>query len=155
MPPPSTEKSFATVSSENFFFVFSSSDKVDHKVAGTAHYNDPKKRRKLKWYGHVSRSSGLAKTILQGAVKGRRRQGRQKKRWGDNIRKQAWSSPSLRQQRKTEKMEETGCGVICSAQTTLAAKGKVKVKVIMTPNLIFQTDLLILLLFPFQGKLVS
>ena len=26
------------------------------------------KRRKLKWYGHVSRSSGLAKTILQGTV---------------------------------------------------------------------------------------
>ena len=24
------------------------------------------KRRKLKWYGHVTRSSGLAKTILQG-----------------------------------------------------------------------------------------
>ena len=24
------------------------------------------KRRKLKWYGHVSRSSGLAQTILQG-----------------------------------------------------------------------------------------
>ena len=28
------------------------------------------KRRKLQWYGHVSRSSGLAKTILQGTVKG-------------------------------------------------------------------------------------
>ena len=28
------------------------------------------KRRKLQWYGHVSLSSGLAKTILQGAVKG-------------------------------------------------------------------------------------
>ena len=38
------------------------------------------KRQKLKWYGHVSRSSGLAKTILQGAVKGGRRQGRQRKR---------------------------------------------------------------------------
>ena len=38
------------------------------------------KRRKLKWYGHISRSSGLAKTILQGTVKGARRQGRQKKR---------------------------------------------------------------------------
>ena len=38
------------------------------------------KRRKLKWYGHVSRSSGLAKTILQGTVKGGRRHGRQKKR---------------------------------------------------------------------------
>ena len=44
------------------------------------------KRRKLQWYGHVSRSSGLAKTILQGTVKGGRRQGRQKKKWEDNIR---------------------------------------------------------------------
>ena len=32
------------------------------------------------------RSSGLARTILQGRVKGRRRQGRQRKRWGDKIR---------------------------------------------------------------------
>ena len=43
-------------------------------------------RRKLQWYGHVYRSSGLAKTILQGTVKGGRRQGRQRKRWEDNIR---------------------------------------------------------------------
>ena len=44
------------------------------------------KRRKLQWYGHVSRSSGLVKTILQGTVKGGRRKGRQGKRWEDNIR---------------------------------------------------------------------
>ena len=44
------------------------------------------KRRKLQWYDHVSRSSGLAKTILQGTVKGGRRQGRLRKRWEDNIR---------------------------------------------------------------------
>ena len=44
------------------------------------------KRRKLQWYGHVSRSSGLAKTILQGTVKGVRRQGRQRKRLENNIR---------------------------------------------------------------------
>ena len=31
------------------------------------------KRRRLQWYGHVSHSSGLAKTILQGTVKGGRR----------------------------------------------------------------------------------
>ena len=43
------------------------------------------KRRKLQWYGHVSRSSGLVKTILQGTVKEGRRQGRQRKRWEDNI----------------------------------------------------------------------
>ena len=44
------------------------------------------KRRNLQRYGNVSRSSGLAKTIVQGTVKGGRRQGRQKKRWEDNIR---------------------------------------------------------------------
>ena len=44
------------------------------------------KRRKLQWHGHVSRSSGLAKTILQGTVKGRRRQSRPRERWEDNIR---------------------------------------------------------------------
>ena len=31
------------------------------------------KKRKLRWFGHVSRSSGLAKTILQGTVKGKRK----------------------------------------------------------------------------------
>ena len=43
------------------------------------------KRHKLQWYGHVSRSSSLAKTILQGTVEGGKRQGRQRKRWEDNI----------------------------------------------------------------------
>ena len=39
------------------------------------------KTRKPKWYGHVTRSSGLAKTIVQGTVQG----GRQRKRWEDNF----------------------------------------------------------------------
>ena len=43
------------------------------------------KKRKLRWFVHVLRSSGLAKTILQGTVKVKRRRGRQKKRWEDNI----------------------------------------------------------------------
>ena len=34
----------------------------------------------------MSVSSGLARTILQGTMKGGRRQGRQKKRWENNIR---------------------------------------------------------------------
>ena len=42
-----------------------------------------KLRRKLQWYCHVSRSSGLVKTILQGTVKGGKRQGGQRKRWED------------------------------------------------------------------------
>ena len=51
------------------------------------------KRRKLQWYGQVSRSSGLAKTISQGTVKGGRREDRQKKRWEDNIRE--WTGLEL------------------------------------------------------------
>ena len=43
------------------------------------------KKRKLRWYGHILISSGMAKTILQGLVKGARRRERQKKRWEDNI----------------------------------------------------------------------
>ena len=43
------------------------------------------KKRKLKWYGHMIRSSGLAKTILRGAVQGGRQRARQRKRWEDNI----------------------------------------------------------------------
>ena len=35
------------------------------------------KKRKLRWYGHISRSFGMARTILQGTVKGARRRGRQ------------------------------------------------------------------------------
>ena len=41
------------------------------------------KRRKLQGYGHVSLSSGLAKTILQGTVKKRKKT---RQRWEDNIR---------------------------------------------------------------------
>ena len=47
------------------------------------------KKRKLRWFGHVSRSSGLAKTILQGTVKGKRKRDRQKKRREDNIKEWA------------------------------------------------------------------
>ena len=63
------------------------------------------KRRKLQWYGHVSRSSGLAKTILQGTVKGRRRQGGQRKRWENNIRD--WTGLEFgRSQRAVENREK-------------------------------------------------
>ena len=81
------------------------------------------KRRKLQWYGHVSRSSGLAKTILQGTVKEGRRQGGQRKRWEDIGNGQAWSSASPRGQWRTEKMEKTGCKIICGSPTTLAVQG--------------------------------
>ena len=45
------------------------------------------KRRKLQWNGHASRSSGPVKTTLQATMKGGRRQGIQRKRLEDDIRK--------------------------------------------------------------------
>ena len=63
------------------------------------------KRLKLQWYGYVSRSSGLAKTIWQGTVKGRRRQGRQRKRWEDNIKE--WTGLEfLKSQKAVENREK-------------------------------------------------
>ena len=44
------------------------------------------KRHRMKWYGHVTRASGLAKTVLQGTVRGWRRRDRQRKRCEHNIR---------------------------------------------------------------------
>ena len=86
------------------------------------------KTRKLHWYGHASRSSGLAETILRGTLKGGSRQGRQKKRWEDNVRE--WTDleidrqvpEGIEEQGKMEK-RKTGCEIICGAQTTLAVKG--------------------------------
>ena len=64
-------------------------EEVRRKIQAAIGENDElltlAKKRKLKWFGHVSRSSDLAKTILQGTVKGKRKRSRQKKRWGDNI----------------------------------------------------------------------
>ena len=63
------------------------------------------KRCKLQWYGHVSCSLGLAKTILQSTVKGERRQGRQRKSLEDNIRE--WTGLEFgMSQRAVENMEK-------------------------------------------------
>ncbi|KAI0208989.1 hypothetical protein LSAT2_006333 [Lamellibrachia satsuma] len=63
------------------------------------------KKRKLKWYGHVSRSSGLAKTILQGTVRGGRRRGRQKKRWEDSIKE--WTGMEFADSQRAVENRET------------------------------------------------
>ena len=65
------------------------------------------RRRKLQWYGLVSRSLGLAKTILQGTAKGGGRQGRQGKKWEDNSRE--WTGLEFaKSQRAVENRENGG-----------------------------------------------
>ena len=81
------------------------------------------KRRRLQWYGHVSRSLGLAKTILQGTMKGGRRQteeevGRQHQGMD---RPGVWQVPEGSGEQG--KIEETGCGIIHGAPMTLMVNG--------------------------------
>ena len=63
------------------------------------------KRCILQWYGHLSRSSGLAKTILQDTVKGGRRQGGQRKRLEDNIRE--WTGLEFGKSQRAVENRET------------------------------------------------
>ena len=83
------------------------------------------KRRKLQWCGHVSRSLGMAKIILQGTVKGGKKTRQTEEEVGRQH--QGIDRPGFRQvpegSRKQRKMEETGCKIICGAPTTLAVKG--------------------------------
>ena len=82
------------------------------------------KRCKLQWSGHVSRSSGVAKTILQGTVKG----GKKKRQTEEEVERQyqGMDRPGLRQvpegSGEQGKMEKTGCDVICGAPTIPAIK---------------------------------
>ena len=63
------------------------------------------KRRKLKWYGHITRSSGLAKTILQAQCKEGKDEEDRKKIWEDNI--PEWTVMTLgAATRKGERREE-------------------------------------------------
>ena len=81
------------------------------------------KRRKLQWYGHVSRSSGLPEPSCKAQWKGEEDKA-SRKRGGKTTsgNGQAWSSPSPRGQWRTEKnnIEETGYEVIYGALTTPA-----------------------------------
>ena len=71
------------------------------------------KKRKLIWYGHISRSSGMAKTTLQGTVKGERRRGRQKKRWKDNIKE--WTGMGFGDSLRTAEDREGWEGIVATS----------------------------------------
>ena len=83
------------------------------------------KTRKLRWYGHVTRATELANTIMQGTVPGGRRRGRPKKCWHDNIKE--WMAASRqdpetsRRQRRLEKDHQNICGAPTAPQRLRAA----------------------------------
>ena len=82
------------------------------------------KRCKLQWYGHVSRSSGLARTILQGTERGEKTR-QTEEEVGRQHQGMDWPGVGQVPEGSGEqgKMEKTGCKIICGAPTTLAVKG--------------------------------
>ena len=82
------------------------------------------KRRKLKWYGHVTRSSGLAKSILQGTVQGGRRRGRQKNMWRQHQRVDwPWMEYTTTESRDPRGVVEAGCKTYSGAPTVSQTTG--------------------------------
>ncbi|KAL8616565.1 hypothetical protein ACOMHN_036597 [Nucella lapillus] len=79
------------------------------------------KKRKLRWYGHITRSSGLSKTILQGTVEGGRRRGRQKKRRTHNV--EQWTGKHFAETQtlstQPPQMEQTGAQLVKTAPQRL------------------------------------
>ena len=61
----------------------------------------------------MSRSSGMAKTVLQGTVKGARRRGRQKKRWEYNIKE--WTGMGFGDSLRAEKDREGWKGIVATS----------------------------------------
>ena len=80
------------------------------------------KRRKLQWYGRVSRSSGQ-NHLARHSERGKKTRQREEEVGRQH---QGMDRPEVRQIPegcgKQGKMEETGCEIICGAPTTLAVK---------------------------------
>ena len=83
------------------------------------------KRRKLKRYGHVRRSSGLAKTILQGTVQEWRWNARQEETMGRQHHRMDWPWMEQRtaESREPRGVEEVGCKIYSGAPTVRQTMG--------------------------------
>ena len=85
------------------------------------------KTRKLRWYGHVTRATGLANTIMQGSVPGGRRRGTPKKMMarqhqGMDGAASRQDLETSRRQRQLEKDHQNICCVPTAPQRLRAAE---------------------------------
>ena len=79
------------------------------------------KKRKLAWFGHVTRHDSRSQTILRGTLEGGRRRGRQRKCWLDNIKE--WTdvpghARPVHQGPLQKRLEEGGCRIVPHVPTT-------------------------------------
>ena len=79
------------------------------------------KKRNLRWFGHISRSSGLGKMILQGTVQGIRR--RQKKRWEGNTKE--WTGMDFASSTRAAEVRTRWNGIIVKTSVVPQRPSKV------------------------------
>ena len=83
------------------------------------------KKHKLQWYGRVSVHQVWPKPSCTAQGKGEEDKANRERGGKTTLGNgQAWSSPNPRGQGGQEKMEETGCEIICGTPMTLAVKGQ-------------------------------
>ena len=70
------------------------------------------RKRKVRCFGHVSRSS-LAKTILQGTLKGKRKRDRQNTSWEDNIKE--WTGMGIVSSNRAAENKTRWKGVVANS----------------------------------------
>ena len=72
-------------------------EEVHHIISEAISQHDDQltiiKKHKLRWYGHVTRSNGLAKTIMQGTINSGKYRGRIY-RWEDKVQELAGLQPA-------------------------------------------------------------
>ena len=76
---------------------------------------------KLKWYGHVSRSSGPAKTLSRHSQREKKKRQAEKKRWGDNIRE--WTGLEFAKSQRAVENREKWRELVVKSFVVLAVKG--------------------------------
>ena len=83
------------------------------------------KKRNLRWFGHVSKSSGLGKTILQGTVQGKRKRDRQMKRWEDNIKE--WTGMDFASSTRAAENRSRWKGIVANSSVVPRRPSKVMI----------------------------
>ena len=83
---------------------FAGQDQRPREFIGTSSV----KRRKLAWFGHVTRHDSLSQTDLHGTLEGGQHRGRQRKCWMGNIKE--WTSLPLPELLKCPPAENSGRG---------------------------------------------
>ena len=97
--------------------------KIEAAIGGYGDFLILVKKRKLRWFGHVSRSSGLAKTIQQGTVKEKRKRGRRKKRWEDNIKE--WTEMDFANSTRAAENRSRWKGIVANSSVVPRRPSKV------------------------------